>query len=107
MAQAASRCDPNGLPAGVPEAKTLEQIGRALRQVAEFGAGYGQEIRLEVHGRGTSDLVRVRRIMDIANHENAQRLLEQQSPKTSPARGLRTTFSSWRNTSARPFTFTT
>jgi sugar phosphate isomerase/epimerase len=63
---------PNGLPSGVPEAKTLEQIGRALKQLAEFGAGYGQEIRLEVHGRGTSDLAKVRRIMDIADHENAR-----------------------------------
>ena len=47
---------PNGLPKEVPEEKTLEQIGKALRQVAAFGAGYGQEIRLEVHGRDTSDL---------------------------------------------------
>ena len=56
----------------MPEAKTIEQIGRALRQLAAFGAGYGQEIRLEVHGRGTSDLAKVRRIMDIADHENAR-----------------------------------
>jgi sugar phosphate isomerase/epimerase len=63
---------PNGLPRDVPEAKTLEQIGSALRQVAAFGAGYGQEIRLEVHGRDTSDLSRIRRMMEIADHENAR-----------------------------------
>jgi sugar phosphate isomerase/epimerase len=63
---------PNALPSGVPEGKTLEQIGRALGQLAQFGAGYGQEIRLEVHGRGTSELAEIRRIMDIANHEGAR-----------------------------------
>lgn len=61
---------PNGLPAGVPEAKTLEQIGKSLNQVAEFGAGYGVEIRLEVHGRGTQELPRLKQIMDVATHEN-------------------------------------
>src|SRR5262245_48554251 len=47
---------PNGLPAGVPTAKTLEQIGRSLDEVAAFGEGYGIEIRLEIHGRGTSEI---------------------------------------------------
>jgi sugar phosphate isomerase/epimerase len=63
---------PNGLPKGVAEEKTLEQIGKALRQVAAFGSGYGQQTRLEVHGQGTNDLGRIRRIMEIANHENAR-----------------------------------
>lgn len=63
---------PNGLPKDVPEEKTLEQIGKALRELAQFGAGYGQEIRLEVHGRDTSDLPRIRRIMEIADHQNAR-----------------------------------
>lgn len=61
---------PNGLPANVSEEKTLEQIGRALNHVGEFGAGYGIEIRLEVHGRGTQELPRMKRIMDVATHEN-------------------------------------
>jgi sugar phosphate isomerase/epimerase len=63
---------PNGLSKDVPAEKTLEQIGSALRQVAEFGAGYGQEIRLEVHGRETSNLAMIRRIMEIADHDNAR-----------------------------------
>jgi sugar phosphate isomerase/epimerase len=63
---------PNGLPAGVSEGKTLDQIGRTLRQLAEFGAGYGQEIRLEVHGKGTSNLANVRHMMDIADHASAR-----------------------------------
>jgi sugar phosphate isomerase/epimerase len=63
---------PNGLPKEVAEEKTLEQIGKALTEVAQFGAGYGQEIRLEVHGRDTSSLDRIRRIMEVAAHDNAR-----------------------------------
>ncbi|MEZ6072468.1 MAG: sugar phosphate isomerase/epimerase family protein [Pirellulales bacterium] len=61
---------PNGLPAGVPVAKTLEQIGRALNEVGEYGAGYGVQIRLEVHGRGTSEVPNIKRIMDVATNPN-------------------------------------
>jgi len=62
---------PNGLPADVPVEKTLEQIGRALREVAQFGAEYGVAIRLEVHGQGTSELPHIKTIMDVADHPNA------------------------------------
>lgn len=62
---------PNGLPKEVPVEKTLEQIGRSLRELAEFASGYGQQIRLEVHGSGTSLLPNVKRIIDIADHKNA------------------------------------
>jgi sugar phosphate isomerase/epimerase len=78
---------PNGLVDGVPESKTLEQIGKALRQAAEFGAGYGQEIRLEVHGRQTSDLTRIRRIMEVADHENA-RVCWNSNPEDTAGKGL-------------------
>lgn len=59
---------PNGLPKEVPEDKTLEQIGRSLRELGETAAGLGQQVRLEVHGSGTSALPRIRRIMDVASH---------------------------------------
>ena len=59
---------PNALPKGVPEAKTLEQIGLSLRELGQFGAGLGQQIRLEVHGSETSRGPRCRRIMDVADH---------------------------------------
>jgi sugar phosphate isomerase/epimerase len=60
---------PNGLPKEVPAEKTLEQIGRALRELGEFAEGYGQQIRLEVHGSGTSLLPNIKRIMDVADHK--------------------------------------
>ena len=61
---------PNGLPKEVPVEKTLEQIGRSLRELGEFAAGHGQMIRVEVHGSGTSLLPHIRTIMDVADHKN-------------------------------------
>ncbi len=61
---------PNGLPKEVPQERTLEQIGRALRELGEFGAGHGICIRLEVHGAGTSLLPNIKAIMDAADHPN-------------------------------------
>jgi sugar phosphate isomerase/epimerase len=63
---------PNGLPAGVPPARTIEQIGKALDEVAAFGEGYGIEIRLEIHGRGTSEISNIRKIMDVSKHPGSK-----------------------------------
>jgi len=59
---------PNALPKEVPAEKTLEQIGKSLRELGEFATGYGQEIRVEVHGKDTSLLPNIRKMMDHANH---------------------------------------
>jgi sugar phosphate isomerase/epimerase len=59
---------PNGLSKEVPVEKTLEQIGRSLRELGEFAEGYGMVIRLEVHGTGTSLLPNIKKIMDVADH---------------------------------------
>ncbi len=61
---------PNGLPKEVPVEKTLEQIGRSLRELGEFAAQHGQMIRVEVHGAGTSLLPHMRTIMDVADHRH-------------------------------------
>jgi len=61
---------PNDLPEGVPHEKTIEQIGRALNVAGAYGADYGQQIRLEVHGRQTSPLPIIAAIMQIADHPN-------------------------------------
>ncbi len=61
---------PNGLPEGIPVEKTLEQIGLALQECAEYAANLGVQIRLEVHGAGTSELPHIRTIIDVAAHEN-------------------------------------
>ena len=61
---------PNALPKEVPAEKTLEQIGRSLRELGEFGDGYGVQIRLEVHGTETSLLPNIKTIIDAAGHRN-------------------------------------
>lgn len=65
---------PNGIQTdkGIPVEKTCEQIGRALREVAEYAAGVGVEVRLEVHGRGSSDPKFCRMMMESADHANAR-----------------------------------
>ena len=61
---------PNGFPKEVPQEKTLEQIGKSLHEVGEFGDSHGVQIRLEVHGSGTQLLPNIKRIIDIADHRN-------------------------------------
>ena len=63
---------PNGLPEGVPEEKTLEQIGLALRECGAYGNGWGVQIRLEVHGRETGRIPRIRKMLDYADHDNVR-----------------------------------
>ncbi|MDC0287816.1 sugar phosphate isomerase/epimerase [Rubripirellula sp.] len=62
---------PNGFVKDVPREKTIEQIGLALNEVAKFGDALGQQIRVEVHGRGTSELPVIRDIFKVATNPNA------------------------------------
>lgn len=62
---------PNGLPKGVPREQTIEQIGKSLNEVAAYGAQYGQQIRVEVHGEGTKELPVIKAIFDVADNPNA------------------------------------
>ena len=55
---------------GIPEEQTLKQIGVALHEVGEFAKGIGIDIYVEVHGRGTSRVPRMKTIMDHADHDN-------------------------------------
>jgi sugar phosphate isomerase/epimerase len=63
---------PNGVNTekGVPLEKTLEQIGLACRECAEFAANEGIQIRMEVHGAVTCQVPNIRRIVDAADHPN-------------------------------------
>jgi len=62
---------PNQFHPDVPKSRTVEQIGRSLRQLAAFGADYGQQLRLEVHGKETQEIENIKAIMDVADHPNA------------------------------------
>lgn len=61
---------PNGLPPEVPKKKTLEQIGKSLREIGEFAAAHGVQIRLEVHGKETSLVPNIKAILDVADQKN-------------------------------------
>src|ERR1044071_6511804 len=61
---------PNGFPKGVPKEKTLEQIGKSLREIGEFGAQHGQQMRLEVHGAETQFPPHIKTIIDVADRKN-------------------------------------
>lgn len=63
---------PNALVKDVPEEKTLAQIGQALAELGDHALGFGQEIRLEVHGKDTSELPRIKTIMDAAARDNVR-----------------------------------
>lgn len=62
---------PNQFHPGVPKSRTVDQIGRALNQLARIGAENGQQIRLEVHGQETQEIEIIKDIMDVADHPNA------------------------------------
>ena len=59
---------PNGLPEGVSRDVTVQRIGEALRSCGDHAEGYGVEIWVEVHGRGTQQPEVMRSIMDSCGH---------------------------------------
>jgi len=61
---------PNGIPRGEALDPTLRRIGAALHDVGEDAAGFGVEIRVEVHGAVTQDLPNLARIMAHADPPN-------------------------------------
>jgi len=61
------RVFPNDLPEGVPEEKSMEQIGKALAEVGEFAYNHGVEVRVCVHGRKTSSVPVIKKIIDYSN----------------------------------------
>ena len=58
---------PDSFHDGVPHEKTIEQIGKSLNELGEYAEGFGQQVRLEVHGK-CSELSTIKAIMDIAKH---------------------------------------
>jgi sugar phosphate isomerase/epimerase len=71
---------PNGLPKGVPEEQTLEQIGKALRECGVAAAEQGVKIQLEVHGAETARLPRIRKILDYGGNHPGVRVCWNSNP---------------------------
>lgn len=60
---------PNKLPPGVPEAKTLEQIGKSMIPCGDEGKKLGVVVSMEVHGDCRYPHM-AKKIMEVCNHPN-------------------------------------
>ena len=54
---------------GIPRAKTLAQIGLALKECGDSARDNGVQIRVEMHGT-VGDAVDMKRMIDVADHPN-------------------------------------
>ena len=61
---------PNGIPRGEDPETVFRRIGAALHEIGEDAEGQGIEIRVEVHGPGTSEWPGFARIIRHADHPN-------------------------------------
>ena len=59
-----------------------------------FGEGYGVEIRLEIHGRGTSEIPDIRKIMDVSKHPGSKLCWNCNRRRTLDGAGLAANFTS-------------
>jgi len=60
---------PDALPKEVEQEKTVAQIARSLRELGQFAAEHGQEIRLEIHG-GCAPIPIIKSIIDQVPEKN-------------------------------------
>jgi sugar phosphate isomerase/epimerase len=58
----------NSLPDGVPEEKSMEQIGKALAEVGEFGYNNNVEVRICIHGNKTNRVSVIKKIIDLSQN---------------------------------------
>ena len=61
---------PNGIPKGTPVEDVVARVASGLREAADYGAGRGVEIWMEVHGSGTQNPPVAAAIMKAAKHDN-------------------------------------
>jgi sugar phosphate isomerase/epimerase len=81
---------PDGFPDGVAREKTIQQIGRSLNEVARYGEGFGQQVRLEVHGQ-CAELPTIKAILDVADHPGVA-ICWNSNPQDLQGAGLRKNF---------------
>jgi sugar phosphate isomerase/epimerase len=74
----------------VPHEQTIAQIGASLNELGKFADGYGQQVRLEVHGE-CRHLPDIKAIMDIADHPSVA-ICWNSNPADLEGAGLETNF---------------
>ncbi len=68
----ASRCGPTDCRPACRRTRRSSRSATRSTKWPQFGEGYGVEIRLEIHGRGTSEIPVIRKIMDVSQHPNSK-----------------------------------
>ena len=86
---------PDALPKEVEQEKTVAQIARSLRELGQFAAEHGQEIRLEVHG-GCAQIPVIKSIIDQVPEKNVG-LCWNCNPQDLVEPGLKANFASVKN----------
>lgn len=64
------RVFPNAFPEGADREKTMEQIGKSLAEVGEYGHNLGVDVRVCVHGNGTDHVTVIKKILDYGNNDH-------------------------------------
>jgi sugar phosphate isomerase/epimerase len=64
------KVNPNTIPEGVSQERTVAQIAASFNEVGKFAQDYGQLIRVEVHGRITQELPVMKAIFDQVTEKN-------------------------------------
>ncbi len=88
---------PNGLPKGVPEEQTLEQIGKALKECGQAAHDAGVRIQLEVHGAETQRIPRVVKMLDHADRHPGAWICWNSNPTDLMDGGLEANFARLRD----------
>ena len=64
------RVFPNEFPKDVSREETMEQIGKSLGEVGDFGHNVGVDVRVCVHGKGTDEVQVIKKILDYSDSEH-------------------------------------
>ncbi len=63
---------PNNLPDEIAKEKTIAQIATSFNEIGKFARDYAQTIRVEVHGRKTSELPNMKAIFEQVTEANVK-----------------------------------
>ena len=85
------RVFPNAFPEGVDREKTMEQIGKSVSELGDFGYNLGVQVRLEEHGDGTDNIPVIKKILDYAPSKHVY-VIWNSSPNDVKGKGLEAHF---------------
>jgi sugar phosphate isomerase/epimerase len=63
---------PNDLPIAVSRERTIAQIAASLNEIGKFASGFGQLVRVEVHGNLTQEIPNIKAIFEQVTERNVK-----------------------------------